>query len=134
MGDADRQRVVDELQAHYVAGRLTSEELGERVTTALAARTFGDLAPLLDDLPLPDGTVAPLGAERAPAAPPALPAWRWLSGPPLAALLLALGLLALLLFALGGPVWHWAPMPFWPVLFWGFFFFGWPRGGRRRHF
>src|SRR5262252_3018000 len=38
VGDADRQRVVDELQRHYVAGRLTSEELGERVAQALSAR------------------------------------------------------------------------------------------------
>src|ERR1043166_6913055 len=50
-GDADRQTVVSELQRHYVEGRLTSEELGERVSHALNARTFGDLATLLSDLP-----------------------------------------------------------------------------------
>src|SRR6478736_2244440 len=54
VGDADRQRVVVELQRHYVEGRLTSDELSERVDRALAARTEGDLAPLLEDLPAPE--------------------------------------------------------------------------------
>jgi len=30
-GDGDRRRVVAELQEHFVAGRLSSEELSERV-------------------------------------------------------------------------------------------------------
>ena len=51
VGDADRQRVVAELQRHYVDGRLTSDELSDRVDQALAARTEADLAPLLADLP-----------------------------------------------------------------------------------
>ena len=63
VGDADRQRVVAELQRHYVEGRLTSEELGERVDRALAARTEGDLAPLLEDLPAPEAT-QPVVRER----------------------------------------------------------------------
>ena len=50
-GDADRQAVISELQRHYVDGRLSSDELSERVDRALAARTFGDLDTLLADLP-----------------------------------------------------------------------------------
>ncbi len=50
-GDEDRRRVADLLQAHYVAGRLTSEDLAERVERSLDARTLGDLDALLDDLP-----------------------------------------------------------------------------------
>ena len=50
-GDSDRQRVVAELQDHFVAGRLTTDELSERVQQTLAARTFGDLALVLHDLP-----------------------------------------------------------------------------------
>src|SRR4051794_29184071 len=63
VGDADRQRVVAELQRHYVEGRLTSDELGERVDRALAARTEGDLAPLLEDLPAPE-VAMPVVRER----------------------------------------------------------------------
>jgi hypothetical protein len=47
----DRQRVLDLLQAHYVAGRLTSSELEERIERAVAARTLGDLDAELTDLP-----------------------------------------------------------------------------------
>jgi hypothetical protein len=50
-GDSDRQRVTDLLQAHYVAGRLESTELEERIERALGARTLGDLDLLLADLP-----------------------------------------------------------------------------------
>jgi uncharacterized protein DUF1707/2TM domain-containing protein len=50
-GDEDRRRVADLLQRHYVAGRLTSEELAERIGRSLDARTLGDLDALLQDLP-----------------------------------------------------------------------------------
>src|SRR4051794_19280901 len=53
VGDADRQRVVAELQRHFVDGRLASDELGERLDRALAARTEADLQELLGDLPSP---------------------------------------------------------------------------------
>lgn len=51
VGDFDRDRVTGALAEHAALGRLTLEEHGERVATALAARTQGDLAPLLADLP-----------------------------------------------------------------------------------
>src|SRR5689334_5508924 len=50
-GDEDRRQVVAELQRHYVEGRLSAEELGDRVSQAQNARTFGDLATVLSDLP-----------------------------------------------------------------------------------
>jgi len=55
--DADeRERAATALHAHYVAGRLTHDELDDRVAQAYAARTRGDLASLLGDLPaLPAG-------------------------------------------------------------------------------
>src|ERR1700758_2515379 len=49
--DADRDRVVDLLSTHYQAGRLTVDEFHERSSQALQARTMGDLAALLTDLP-----------------------------------------------------------------------------------
>lgn len=63
--DADRDRVTARLQEHYAAGRLTPEELDERVSAALGARTLGDLRPLMADLPEPE-----FGPRIAPARPP----------------------------------------------------------------
>ena len=50
-GDADRERVADELTRHCAEGRLTSDELSERLDVALRARTLGELAALTRDLP-----------------------------------------------------------------------------------
>jgi hypothetical protein len=47
----EREQAAVALNAHYVAGRLTNEELDERVAAAYAARTRGDIAGLLVDLP-----------------------------------------------------------------------------------
>ncbi|MFH9419146.1 DUF1707 domain-containing protein [Streptomyces sp. NPDC017529] len=49
---ADRDQVVEILRDAAGDGRLTTEELEERVTAALAARTIGDLAGLTRDLPV----------------------------------------------------------------------------------
>ncbi|MBT2418345.1 DUF1707 domain-containing protein [Streptomyces sp. ISL-22] len=53
--DVDRDRVVDVLNAAAGDGRLTIEELDERVTVALSARTLGELAELTADLPAVPG-------------------------------------------------------------------------------
>ncbi|WP_427923776.1 DUF1707 SHOCT-like domain-containing protein [Streptomyces sp. cg40] len=49
---ADRDRVVDVLTGAAGDGRLTAEELDERVEAALSARTMGELAVLTADLPV----------------------------------------------------------------------------------
>jgi Domain of unknown function (DUF1707) len=49
--DADREAVTGALRDHAVAGRLTTEELGERTGQALSARTLGELDALVADLP-----------------------------------------------------------------------------------
>ena len=51
--DSDRDAVVSDLSEHFQAGRLTTEEFGERTGQALAARTWGELRNLLADLPAP---------------------------------------------------------------------------------
>nr|WP_262061727.1 DUF1707 domain-containing protein [Streptomyces sp. STR69] len=53
---ADRDRVVDVLTGAAGDGRLTAEELDERVEAALSARTLGELAVLTADLPAVAGT------------------------------------------------------------------------------
>jgi Domain of unknown function (DUF1707) len=47
----DRDRVVEILRVAAGDGRLTSEELDQRLEVALTARTFGELAALTTDLP-----------------------------------------------------------------------------------
>jgi Flp pilus assembly protein TadB len=59
VSDADREKVAERLREHFAAGRLTSEELDERVAAALSAKTAGDLRGLLADLPEP----APAGPQ-----------------------------------------------------------------------
>ena len=41
--DADREAVAARLRDHYAEGRLTQDELDERISVALSAKTFGDL-------------------------------------------------------------------------------------------
>jgi hypothetical protein len=62
----DRKRVTDWLQAQYVAGRLTSQELEDRIGQALAARTMGDLEALTADLPPIQTPAAPRSAPESP--------------------------------------------------------------------
>jgi hypothetical protein len=49
--DADRDAVTDRLRQAAGEGRLEPEELEQRVDRALRARTYGELAPLVADLP-----------------------------------------------------------------------------------
>ena len=70
IGDADRERVTSRLREHFAEGRLTSEELDERITAALSAKTFGDLRRIMADLPDP-----------APVPPPSMPSAPWAGRP-----------------------------------------------------
>jgi hypothetical protein len=63
--DADRERAAQEIREHFAAGRLTEEEMTERVDSAYAARTEQDLAQLFYDLPRLPVTVAQQRAEVA---------------------------------------------------------------------
>src|ERR1700723_2117234 len=60
----DRDRVVELLRVSAGDGRLTAEELDERLELAMTARTYGELAKLVADLPA-DGSVAGAPAARA---------------------------------------------------------------------
>jgi Domain of unknown function (DUF1707) len=75
VSDAEREATATELREHYAAGRLTLEELNERLDKAFAAKTRADLNALMTDLPSarqdagngPSGFNGPLGpgARRA---------------------------------------------------------------------
>jgi len=51
VGDADRDAVTAQLREHYADGRLTLEELNERLDQAFAAKTKADLNTVMRDLP-----------------------------------------------------------------------------------
>jgi hypothetical protein len=59
----DRDRVVELLRVSAGDGRLTAEELDERLELAMTARTYGELAKLVADLPA-TGSVASAPAPR----------------------------------------------------------------------
>jgi hypothetical protein len=65
IGDADRDSAAAELGEHYAAGRLTLDELHDRLGHVLAARTRGQLLHVMADLPTPRW---PAAAPRRPAA------------------------------------------------------------------
>src|SRR3954464_11380303 len=93
--DAERERVAEALRRHHLDGRLDTEELQERLERAYAARTTGELAPLLAHLPP--------ARDPAPGAPPCAPS----AAPPL--LLIAVG--DMLALATVGAVAHAHPGP-----------------------
>ncbi|MBV9852937.1 MAG: DUF1707 domain-containing protein [Streptosporangiaceae bacterium] len=51
IGDAERDAAAAELREHFVAGRLTFEELDARLGEALSARTQDQLSRVMADLP-----------------------------------------------------------------------------------
>jgi Domain of unknown function (DUF1707) len=102
--DAERERVAEVLRTHAGEGRLTPDELEERLDRVYAAQTRADLRPLLADLP-PAGP-----APRTPPRRAAAPGQReW-------GVFLAVSLLMLVIWAAAGFGAFW---PVWPIGFWG---------------
>ena len=126
VSDADRDRVTARLRDHFAEGRLAPDELDERISAALNAKTFGDLRLVMADLPGP--VPAPPQAARQPR-PTAAP---WIvrrRGPRLLPLML-FALFAALLMPGGG----WVLFAFfklilliWLVTGLAGVFFGWSR-------
>jgi hypothetical protein len=51
--DADRDAVAEQLREHFATGRIRMHELEERLGQVYAAQTYGELEPLIEDLPGP---------------------------------------------------------------------------------
>jgi len=66
--DADRDRAAELLRGHAAVGRLTVDELDERVAAALSAKTHRDLSRLVRDLPSGEPP-RPLPARKPPRMP-----------------------------------------------------------------
>jgi Domain of unknown function (DUF1707) len=79
---ADRERAVGVLRAAFAEGRLSQEELDDRVAQAYAARTYGQLWALTADLPAgplpyPPGQPYPPGSPAViPPRDPGVTSWR----------------------------------------------------------
>ena len=76
VGDADREAVAAQLRDHYADGRLTLDELNERLDQTFGAKTKADLTTVMRDLPYATQTTAGLpsgsygnGAWPGPAGP-----------------------------------------------------------------
>jgi hypothetical protein len=102
--DEERESTVTLLREHGAAGRLDVDELEQRVGAAYEARTRGDLATLLDDLP---GTRSVVAAPRAhrPARRHEWGTFAWVS------------VLLIAIWAVSGAGYFW---PAWVMVWWGF--------------
>jgi Flp pilus assembly protein TadB len=65
VGDRERERAAHELQRHYSEGRLTPDELAQRLETALRARSGPQLRSALSDLPAAGRWVDPEALREA---------------------------------------------------------------------
>jgi Domain of unknown function (DUF1707) len=74
---ADRERAVGVLRAGFAEGRLTQDELGERVAQAYASRTYGELWALTADLPAGPFPVSAYPPGRPVMPPSADPSRAW---------------------------------------------------------
>lgn len=65
VSDQQRERAAQELREHFAAGRITEDELSDRVQAAYSARTEPQLRELLADLPRLPATPQQVKAELA---------------------------------------------------------------------
>jgi Flp pilus assembly protein TadB len=119
IGDAERDAAAADLGEHFVAGRLSLDELHERLGDVFSAKTQGQLSRVMADLPGPrrtawaDGNPARMTAtQRAGRATPSDRAGR-IAALSLLILAMLIWLFTALLFARHG--FYHEPGPFGPV-------------------
>jgi hypothetical protein len=65
VGTAEREAIAAELREHYASGRLTLDELNERLEAAFAAKTRADLTAVMRDLPSAGSHLPPMAGAGA---------------------------------------------------------------------
>jgi class 3 adenylate cyclase len=103
--DADRERVAELLRDHFGAGRLSEEELSERVEAAYGVRTTSELETLTADLPSASG---PRPARRRSALETSVRIHF--------TVYVLVNLMLIGIWAASGAGYFW---PIWPILGWG---------------
>src|SRR3954447_8864744 len=103
--DADRERVAERLREHYGEGRLSDDDLSERIDAAYRARTISELEGLTVDLPSTQGP-----GHRRPRSALETSVRIHL------ATYLVVNLLLIGIWAASGGGYFW---PIWPILGWG---------------
>jgi hypothetical protein len=68
IGDAERDAAATDLGEHYAAGRLSLDELNERLDEVFSAKTHGQLSRIMADLPGPGRLTWRTAAHGAPLA------------------------------------------------------------------
>jgi hypothetical protein len=70
VGDAEREAAAAEVREHFASGRLTQDELNQRLDQTFAAKTRGDLNAVFTDLPSASWRDATSGGARNAAGDP----------------------------------------------------------------
>jgi len=112
IGDYERDNAVDALRDHMAAGRITPEELDDRLAIVLSAKTQADIDKAFTDLPADPDAIAGVSvwqaSKRRPAsARPMRVIQRWM---------IILTPLILLAFIIGWPFW-WVVLVVWVLAF-----------------
>ncbi|MFI6867347.1 DUF1707 domain-containing protein [Nocardia sp. NPDC050406] len=107
--DADRQKIVDRLRLAMDEGRLSLHEFDERLQQVYAAKTHGELVPLVSDLPKQKKGK---GSGTLPAESPGIPVWIKIMWTPW----VFVNILCILIWLATGLGYFW---PFWVAVPWG---------------
>ena len=79
VSDAEREAAAAELREHFASGRLTQDEMDERLTAVFAAKTRADLNAVFTDLPSSGhgwaGAGAPGSGQKSGSSGPGTPNW-----------------------------------------------------------
>ncbi|WP_063049258.1 DUF1707 domain-containing protein [Nocardia arthritidis] len=102
--DADREKIVDRLRQAMNEGRLSLPEFDERLQQVYAAKTYGELTPLLSDLPAQ--------RESQHARAPGVPQWITIMWTPW----VFVNVLCVAIYLATGAGYFW---PFWVAVPWG---------------
>ncbi|MFB8008695.1 DUF1707 domain-containing protein [Nocardia sp. NPDC056000] len=111
--DADREQIVTKLRSAMDDGRINLHEFDERVQQVYAAKTYGELTPVLSDLP------AQRNSRSGPAIPKqtgAFPTWVKIMWTPW----VFVSILVTLIWLATGMGYFW---PFWVIVPWGLAYF-----------